>query len=135
MGTTTGLLGDKSFQFFSFFEIRKKIFLLWALMGPPGAVGPGKNSQLSHPVSGPDSTSYIHTHCILCPGKKLKKRYAVFNFDGSLAELKGFEVKRNGELQLIKIFQVRFHAHVCTRACAHMHAHARSHACAQALTH
>uniref|UniRef100_A0A5K3FMW5 DNA polymerase epsilon catalytic subunit n=1 Tax=Mesocestoides corti TaxID=53468 RepID=A0A5K3FMW5_MESCO len=38
-------------------------------------------------------------------GKKLKKRYAVFNFNGSLAELKGFEVKRNGELQLIKIFQ------------------------------
>jgi DNA polymerase epsilon subunit 1 len=38
-------------------------------------------------------------------GKRLKKRYAVFNFDGSLAELKGFEVKRNGELQLIKIFQ------------------------------
>lgn len=25
-------------------------------------------------------------------GKKLKKRYAVFNFDGSLAELKGFEL-------------------------------------------
>jgi DNA polymerase epsilon subunit 1 len=38
-------------------------------------------------------------------GKKLKKRYAVFNFDGSLAELKGFEVKRRGELHLIKIFQ------------------------------
>ncbi|KAF5305758.1 hypothetical protein FQR65_LT07654 [Abscondita terminalis] len=38
-------------------------------------------------------------------GKKLKKRYAVFNFDGSLAELKSFEVKRRGELQLIKIFQ------------------------------
>lgn len=32
-------------------------------------------------------------------------RYAVFNFDGSLAELKGFEVKRRGELELIKIFQ------------------------------
>ena len=38
-------------------------------------------------------------------GKKLKKRYAVFNFDKSLAELKGFEIKRRGELQLIKIFQ------------------------------
>uniref|UniRef100_A0A158Q8A2 DNA polymerase epsilon catalytic subunit n=1 Tax=Elaeophora elaphi TaxID=1147741 RepID=A0A158Q8A2_9BILA len=38
-------------------------------------------------------------------GKKLKKRYAVFNFDGSLAELKGFEVKRRGELALIKYFQ------------------------------
>lgn len=38
-------------------------------------------------------------------GKKLKKRYAVFNFDGSLAELKGFEVKRRGELRIIKIFQ------------------------------
>lgn len=37
--------------------------------------------------------------------KLLKKRYAVFNPDGSLAELKGFEVKRRGELQLIKIFQ------------------------------
>ena len=32
-------------------------------------------------------------------------RYAVFNLDGSLAELKGFEVKRRGELQIIKIFQ------------------------------
>ncbi|MCP9260431.1 DNA polymerase [Dirofilaria immitis] len=38
-------------------------------------------------------------------GKRLKKRYAVFNFDGSLAELKGFEVKRRGELALIKYFQ------------------------------
>ncbi|KAJ2810325.1 DNA polymerase epsilon catalytic subunit, partial [Coemansia furcata] len=37
--------------------------------------------------------------------KLLKKRYAVFNSDGSLAELKGFEVKRRGELKLIKIFQ------------------------------
>ncbi|EJD53603.1 DUF1744-domain-containing protein [Auricularia subglabra TFB-10046 SS5] len=37
--------------------------------------------------------------------KLLKKRYAVFNYDKSLAELKGFEVKRRGELQLIKIFQ------------------------------
>ncbi|CAF9930622.1 MAG: DNA polymerase epsilon catalytic subunit [Gomphillus americanus] len=37
--------------------------------------------------------------------KNLKKRYAVFNHDGSLAELKGFELKRRGELKLIKIFQ------------------------------
>ncbi|KAJ3105734.1 DNA polymerase epsilon catalytic subunit, partial [Phlyctochytrium bullatum] len=37
--------------------------------------------------------------------KLLKKRYAVFSEDGSLAELKGFEIKRRGELQLIKIFQ------------------------------
>lgn len=37
--------------------------------------------------------------------KNLKKRYAVFNYDGSLAELKGFELKRRGELKLIKIFQ------------------------------
>lgn len=38
-------------------------------------------------------------------GKNIKKRYAVFNHDGSIAELKGFEIKRRGELQLIKIFQ------------------------------
>ena len=30
-------------------------------------------------------------------GKRLKKRYTVFNFDGTLAELNGFEVKRNGD--------------------------------------
>lgn len=38
-------------------------------------------------------------------GFSVRFRYAVFNEDGSLAELKGFEVKRRGELQLIKIFQ------------------------------
>jgi hypothetical protein len=38
-------------------------------------------------------------------GKLIKKRYAVFNPDGTLAELKGFEIKRRGELKLIKVFQ------------------------------
>ncbi|EPY40246.1 hypothetical protein AGDE_03682 [Angomonas deanei] len=38
-------------------------------------------------------------------GKSIKKRYAVFNKDRSLAELKGFELKRRGELMLIKDFQ------------------------------
>ncbi|PXF40650.1 DNA polymerase epsilon catalytic subunit A [Gracilariopsis chorda] len=38
-------------------------------------------------------------------GKSIKKRYAVFNDGGSLAELKGFEIKRRGELKLIKEFQ------------------------------
>ena len=40
-------------------------------------------------------------------GKLLKKRYAVYELDGSLAELKGFEIKRRGELKLIKVFQRR----------------------------
>ncbi|KAL0213340.1 hypothetical protein RCL1_006966 [Eukaryota sp. TZLM3-RCL] len=38
-------------------------------------------------------------------GRMLKKRYAVFDNDGRIAELKGFELKRRGELQLIKQFQ------------------------------
>jgi len=38
-------------------------------------------------------------------GKTLKKRYVVYNFDGSIAEVKGFELKRRGELKIIKIFQ------------------------------
>ncbi|KAK9127695.1 hypothetical protein Syun_016492 [Stephania yunnanensis] len=38
-------------------------------------------------------------------GVLIKKRYAVFNDDGTLAELKGFEIKRRGELKLIKVFQ------------------------------
>ena len=37
--------------------------------------------------------------------KSIKKRYAVYDLDGSLAELKGFEIKRRGELKLIKVFQ------------------------------
>lgn len=44
-------------------------------------------------------------------GKLIKKRYAVFNFDGSLAELKGFEIKRRGELKLIKAFQAEVFDH------------------------
>ncbi|KAF9436997.1 DNA polymerase epsilon catalytic subunit [Entomortierella beljakovae] len=49
-------------------------------------------------------------HAMILPSSKeedklLKKRYAVFNKDGSIAELKGFEVKRRGELKLIKDFQ------------------------------
>eukprot|EP01059_Diplonema_ambulator_P006462 TRINITY_DN16155_c1_g2_i2.p1 TRINITY_DN16155_c1_g2~~TRINITY_DN16155_c1_g2_i2.p1 ORF type:complete len:2253 (+),score=933.60 TRINITY_DN16155_c1_g2_i2:28-6759(+) len=43
-------------------------------------------------------------------GKTIKKRYAVFEFDGGLAELKGFELKRRGELQLIKDFQAQIFA-------------------------
>ncbi|OAP09577.1 TIL2 [Arabidopsis thaliana] len=38
-------------------------------------------------------------------GILIKKRYAVFNHDGTIAELKGFEMKRRGELKLIKVFQ------------------------------
>jgi DNA polymerase epsilon subunit 1 len=54
--------------------------------------------------------------CMVIPasieeGKLLKKRYAVFNFDGSLAELKGFELKRRGELELIKTFQSQVFEH------------------------
>jgi DNA polymerase epsilon subunit 1 len=37
-------------------------------------------------------------------GKKLKKRYAIFDMKGKLCEVKGFEIKRRGELKIIKIF-------------------------------
>jgi DNA polymerase epsilon subunit 1 len=42
-------------------------------------------------------------------GKVLKKRYAVYNFNGTIAEIKGFELKRRGELKIIKIFQQDVH--------------------------
>ena len=32
-------------------------------------------------------------------------RYAVFGFDGKLEELKGFELKRRGELKIVQAFQ------------------------------
>jgi DNA polymerase epsilon subunit 1 len=37
-------------------------------------------------------------------GKLLKKRYVVYNEKGDMTELKGFEVKRRGELKIIKVF-------------------------------
>lgn len=48
--------------------------------------------------------------CMVLPtsteeGKQLKKRYAVFGFDGKLHEFKGFELKRRGELKAVKDFQ------------------------------
>ena len=54
---------------------------------------------------------YCLNQAMILPASKeegilIKKRYAVFNDDGSLAELKGFEIKRRGELKLIKVFQV-----------------------------
>lgn len=36
--------------------------------------------------------------------KKVKKRYCVFDEKGKISELKGFELKRRGELKLIKAF-------------------------------
>ena len=49
--------------------------------------------------------AWFNKHASTEEGKLLKKRYAVFNDDGSLAELKGFELKRRGELEIIKAFQ------------------------------
>lgn len=48
--------------------------------------------------------------CMLIPASKeenkmLKKRYAVFNDAGKMTEVKGFELKRRGELNIVKIFQ------------------------------
>ncbi|KAL6122897.1 DNA polymerase [Nucleospora cyclopteri] len=37
--------------------------------------------------------------------RMLKKRYVVFDFENQIAELKGFELKRRGELNFVKRFQ------------------------------
>lgn len=37
-------------------------------------------------------------------GKKIKKRYCVFDLHNNISELKGFEIKRRGELELIKSY-------------------------------
>ena len=48
--------------------------------------------------------------CMMIPsskeeGKKLKKKYIVYDFKDKMTEMKGFELKRRGELELVKIFQ------------------------------
>ena len=64
-------------------------------------------------------TTLIHYAPLTCyfvslsfiTGKLLKKKYVVFNFNGTIAELKGFELKRRGELELVKIFQSQVFEH------------------------
>ena len=52
-GTNCGPEGPR---FFPFITMEKNLFYsLWAPMGPPVAVGPGKKFRLSHPLSGPES--------------------------------------------------------------------------------
>ncbi|MBA0807205.1 hypothetical protein Gohar_023025, partial [Gossypium harknessii] len=80
------------------------------------------NDQYQTLVNPVNKTYTIHSECsiefevdgpykaMIIPASKeegilIKKRYAVFNDDGTLAELKGFEIKRRGELKLIKVFQ------------------------------
>ncbi|KAK8513325.1 hypothetical protein V6N12_052522 [Hibiscus sabdariffa] len=80
------------------------------------------NDQYQTLVDPINKTYAIHSECsiefevdgpykaMIIPASKeegilIKKRYAVFNDDGTLAELKGFEIKRRGELKLIKVFQ------------------------------
>ncbi|KAK7283227.1 hypothetical protein RIF29_12617 [Crotalaria pallida] len=57
-----------------------------------------------------NNTNHQYQAMILPASKEegilIKKRYAVFNDDGTLAELKGYEIKRRGELKLIKVFHV-----------------------------
>lgn len=48
-------------------------------------------------------------------GRLLKKKYVVFNFNGTIAELKGFELKRRGELELVKIFQSQVYCYVAMK--------------------
>ena len=40
--------------------------------------------------------------------KMLKKRYAVFNFNGSIAEIKGFESIRRDEFNIVNNFKKKF---------------------------
>ena len=48
--------------------------------------------------------------CMVIPAskeenKQLKKRYAVYHMNNTIAEIKGFEIKRRGELEILKTFQ------------------------------
>ncbi|CAG8479600.1 11654_t:CDS:2 [Racocetra fulgida] len=63
----------------------------------------GKENSIFFEVDGPYRAMILPSS--LEENKLLKKRYAVFAHDGTLQELKGFEVKRRGELKLLKNFQ------------------------------
>ena len=50
--------------------------------GPPGAVGPGNNSQLSHPVNGPVHTIQFHMSLKIILKILFSGRLTGWEFDG-----------------------------------------------------
>ena len=62
--------------------------------------------ELAFELDGPYAGMFLPS--ALDEGKELKKRYVVLNLDGSQAELKGFEIKRRGELEIVKLLQRGF---------------------------
>ena len=52
-GTNCDPEGPPRFFIFPFVTMEKTKYSLWAPMGPPVAVGPGKKFRVSHPLSGP----------------------------------------------------------------------------------
>jgi len=60
-------------------------------------------NSIAFEIDGPYKTMVVPSSTE--ENKMLKKRYAVFDFRDKICELKGFELKRRGELNLIKKFQ------------------------------
>ena len=71
--------------------------------GGAGQYGISSECSIFFELDGPHRAMIIPTS--QDEDRMLKKRYAVFDDDGEMTELKGFELKRRGELKMIKLFQ------------------------------
>ncbi|ORD95086.1 DNA polymerase [Enterospora canceri] len=65
--------------------------------------GTRRENSIFFEIDGPYKTMVIPAS--VEENRLLKKRYIVFDFNNNIAELKGFELKRRGELKFIKKFQ------------------------------
>ena len=72
-------------------------------MVSPGAYAIRSECSIFFEVDGPHQAMILPASQV--EGGCIKKRYAVFYPDGTLGELKGFEIKRRGELKMLKDFQ------------------------------
>ncbi|PIA58925.1 hypothetical protein AQUCO_00400052v1 [Aquilegia coerulea] len=108
---------------FKTMDLKKKLTISYPCVMLNVDVARNNTNDQYQTLSDPISKTYTtHSECsiefevdgpykaMILPASKeegilIKKRYAVFNDDGTLAELKGFEIKRRGELKLIKVFQ------------------------------
>lgn len=63
-------------------------------------------------IDGPYKTMVIPSS--IEENKLLKKKYIVYNFDNQIIEIKGFEIKRQGELNFIKKFQEDIFQQFCS---------------------
>lgn len=100
-------LGDKNISvlalILNYFVCKKFTNHQYQIQNSKGQYDIVPQNSIFFELDGPYKTMVIPSSTV--ENKLLKKRYVVFDYNNKICELKGFELKRRGELNFIKKFQ------------------------------